>query len=126
MQMRLRLQAERQPDRPDHRQEEQMEENRIVIDAEHVTVRFNMANQYVNNLKEYIIRLAKRQLMFQEFLALKDVDCRWGRGVLGHYRQERRGEIHAAETGMRDFKTLPGERAGAGKRGATDRAGSRV
>ena len=52
MQMRLRLQAERQPDRPDHRQEEQMEENRIVIDAEHVTVRFNMANQSVNNLKE--------------------------------------------------------------------------
>ena len=39
----------------------------------HVTVRFNMANQSVNNLKEYIIRLAKRQLMFQEFLALKDV-----------------------------------------------------
>ena len=31
--------------------------------------------------------------MFQEFLALKDVDCRWGRGVLGHYRQKRRGQV---------------------------------
>ena len=31
--------------------------------------------------------------MFQEFLALKDVDCRWGRGVLGHYRQKRCGQV---------------------------------
>ena len=53
-----------------------MEENRTVIDAEHVTVRFNMAGQSVNNLKEYVIRLAKRELMFQEFLALKDVSLK--------------------------------------------------
>jgi lipopolysaccharide transport system ATP-binding protein len=38
-----------------------------------VTVRFNLATQKIDNLKEYFIKLVKRQLMFQEFLALKDV-----------------------------------------------------
>lgn len=50
--------------------------NSVVIDVEHVTVRFNMASQSVNNLKEYVIKLAKRELMFQEFLALKDLDLK--------------------------------------------------
>lgn len=49
-----------------------MEES-IRIDVSHVTVRFNKANLKVDNLKEYLIRLVKRQLMFQEFLAVKDV-----------------------------------------------------
>lgn len=48
----------------------------IVIDVDHVTVRFNMASQSVNNLKEYIIKLVKRELMFQEFLALKDLNLK--------------------------------------------------
>ena len=50
-----------------------MEEKKVIIDVDHVTVRFNLANQKVDNLKEYFIKLIKRQLMFQEFLALKDV-----------------------------------------------------
>lgn len=45
----------------------------VVIDVQDVTVRFNLANQKVDNLKEYIIKLIKKELMFQEFLALKDV-----------------------------------------------------
>ena len=53
-----------------------MADENIVIDVDHVTVRFNMASQSVNNLKEYIIKLAKRELMFQEFLALKDLDLK--------------------------------------------------
>ena len=48
----------------------------IVIDVNHVTVRFNMSSQSVNNLKEYIIKLVKRELMFQEFLALKDLNLK--------------------------------------------------
>ena len=50
-----------------------MENKRVMIDVDHVTVRFNLANQKVDNLKEYFVKLAKRELMFQEFLALKDV-----------------------------------------------------
>ena len=46
---------------------------KIAIDVENVTIRFNLANQKVDNLKEYFIKLVKKELMFQEFLALKDV-----------------------------------------------------
>ena len=47
-----------------------MEEN-YIIDLENVTVRFNMATEKIDNLKEYFVKLVKRQLMFEEFLALK-------------------------------------------------------
>lgn len=45
-----------------------------VIEVKNATVQFNMANQAVNSLKEYLIRLVRGDLMFQEFLALQDVD----------------------------------------------------
>lgn len=52
----------------------------IVIDINHVTVRFNLANQKVDNLKEYFIKLLKRELMFQEFLAIDNVSFQVRRG----------------------------------------------
>ena len=39
----------------------------------HVTIRFNLASEKIDNLKEYFIKLVTRKLMFQEFLAVKDV-----------------------------------------------------
>ena len=50
-----------------------MEEKKVMIDVDHVTIRFNMASQKIDNLKEYFVKLLKRELMFQEFLAVKDV-----------------------------------------------------
>ncbi len=50
-----------------------MNEKGIMIDVDHVTIRFNLANQKVDNLKEYFVKLVKRELLFQEFLAVKDV-----------------------------------------------------
>lgn len=50
-----------------------MEDKKIMIDVDHVTIRFNLANQKVDNLKEYLVKLIKKELMFQEFLAVKDV-----------------------------------------------------
>ena len=50
-----------------------MDEKKVMIDVDHVTIRFNLANQKVDNLKEYFVKLLKRELMFQEFLAVKDV-----------------------------------------------------
>ena len=44
-----------------------------IISIEDVTVRFNRSSQQINNIKEYMIKLIKRELMFQEFLALQDV-----------------------------------------------------
>ena len=42
--------------------------------AEHVTIRFNIASERIDNLKEYFVKLIKRELMFQEFMALKDIN----------------------------------------------------
>ena len=42
------------------------------IEIDHVTIRFNMASEKVDNLKEYIIKLIKKELIFQEFLAVKE------------------------------------------------------
>lgn len=50
-----------------------MENKRVMIDVDHVTVRFNLANQKVDNLKEYFVKMIKKELMFQEFLALQDI-----------------------------------------------------
>ena len=50
-----------------------MAQKRIMVDVNHVTIRFNLASQRVDNLKEYVIKMMKKELMFQEFLAVKDV-----------------------------------------------------
>jgi len=44
-----------------------------IICVDHATVRFNLATEKIDNIKEYFIKLVKRQLMFQEFFALKDI-----------------------------------------------------
>lgn len=54
--------------------------NEIVIDIKDATVRFNMASERIDNLKEYFIKLVKKQLLFQEFLALKNVSFTVHRG----------------------------------------------
>lgn len=50
-----------------------MEEKKVMIDVDHVTIRFNLSSQKIDNLKEYFVKLVKRELLFQEFLAVKDV-----------------------------------------------------
>lgn len=56
------------------------EKNNYVIEVNHATVRFNMASEKIDNLKEYFVKLVHRQLMFQEFLALKDIDFKVKKG----------------------------------------------
>ena len=46
-----------------------MEEN-IVISDKDVTIRFNKSAEKIDSLREYIVKLVKRQLFFQEFLAI--------------------------------------------------------
>lgn len=50
-----------------------MEDKRVMIDVDYVTIRFNLANQKVDNLKEYFVKMIKKELMFQEFLAVQDI-----------------------------------------------------
>ena len=44
-----------------------------VIVCDKLGVRFNMTEQKVDNLKEYLIRLVKKQLRYREFWALRDI-----------------------------------------------------
>lgn len=44
-----------------------------VIKIENVGMRFNLSQEKIDNIKEYFIKMVKRELMFQEFWALKDV-----------------------------------------------------
>lgn len=57
-----------------------MAEKKVVIDVDHVTIRFNLSSQKVDNLKEYLVKLVKHELMFQEFLAVKDVSFKVRKG----------------------------------------------
>ena len=45
----------------------------IKISVNDVWIRFNLASERVDNIKEYVIKILKRQLMFQEFMALKGI-----------------------------------------------------
>lgn len=44
-----------------------------MIKVQDVSMRFNIGKEKINNLKEYFIKLIKRQLHFEEFWALKNV-----------------------------------------------------
>lgn len=49
------------------------DERDVAISLEHVSMVFNMASERIQNLKEYFIKIAKRELMFKEFVAVNDV-----------------------------------------------------
>ncbi len=55
-------------------------ENEVVIDVRDVTIRFNMASEKIDNLKEYFVKLVKRELLFQEFLAVKNASFQIRKG----------------------------------------------
>lgn len=57
-----------------------MSKKKVMIDVDHVTIRFNLSSQKVDNLKEYLVKLMKHELMFQEFLAVKDVSFQVKKG----------------------------------------------
>lgn len=47
--------------------------SKIAVDVNHVTMRYNISSQKVDNLKEYFIKFVKKEIMYNEFLALNDV-----------------------------------------------------
>lgn len=60
-----------------------MQDN-IAIKVENVSMRFNMPRERVDNLKEFFIKLVKKQLHYEEFYALRDVSLEIKKGeVIG-------------------------------------------
>ena len=51
-----------------------------MIRLDNVSMMFNMSSDRIDNIKEYVIKLLKRQLMFQEFWALKNVSFELEKG----------------------------------------------
>lgn len=51
-----------------------------VLRVENIGIRFRMANQKVDNLKDYMVKLAKHELKYHEFWALKDITFQVNRG----------------------------------------------
>lgn len=51
-----------------------MEKNKSIISVKDVTMVFNLATEKVDSLKEYIIKVLKKQLMTQKFRALDKVN----------------------------------------------------
>lgn len=52
---------------------ELMSKQEPIIRVQDMSVRFNLATERTDTIKEYILKLIKRQLMFQEFYALKHI-----------------------------------------------------
>jgi lipopolysaccharide transport system ATP-binding protein len=51
-----------------------------IICVNNASVRFNIASERIDSIKEYFIKLMKRQLMFQEFFALKNINLHVKKG----------------------------------------------
>ncbi|MGN2337054.1 ABC transporter ATP-binding protein [Clostridium cagae] len=54
--------------------------NENAVEINNVSMMFNKSSERIDNIKEYIVKIAKRKLMFEEFWALKDVSFNIKRG----------------------------------------------
>lgn len=53
---------------------------KTVLEIDHVSMKFNLSKEKVDNLKEYVIKLIKHQISYNEFWALKDVSFKVKKG----------------------------------------------
>lgn len=57
-----------------------MQDLQTIISVEDVSMVFNLATEKVDSLKEYVLKLVKRQLLMQEFYALSHINLTVKRG----------------------------------------------
>ena len=51
-----------------------MSEEKCMVSVKDVSMVFNLATEKVDSLKEYVLKLLKRELMVQKFYALRDIN----------------------------------------------------
>lgn len=54
----------------------------LMVDVQHVTMRFNLPSEKIDSIKEYVIKIFKHTLHFQPFNALNDVSFQVNKGEL--------------------------------------------
>ena len=52
----------------------------IALELKNVSMKFNLSSEKVDSLKEYVIKLLKRELMYDEFWALRDISFQLNKG----------------------------------------------
>ena len=57
-----------------------MGKGKPAIKVDHVSMKFNLSSEKVEDVKEYTIKMLKKELMFQEFWALRDVSFQVKKG----------------------------------------------
>ncbi|MCI8892466.1 MAG: ABC transporter ATP-binding protein [Eubacterium sp.] len=66
------------------KQAKKQTQKRVIIEADHVSVQFSMANDRVNTLKEFVIQTVTKKIRYTQFWALRDVTFEIRKGdVLG-------------------------------------------
>ena len=68
-----------------------------VLKVEHVGMKFNLSQEKVDDLKDYVIKLLKHQISYNEFWALKDINFT--------LRHRRNGDI-ISPLGLKGSQTL--------------------
>lgn len=53
---------------------------KVVLDIENVSMKFNLSKEKTDNLKEYMIKLIKKELKYNEFWALKNISFQLEQG----------------------------------------------
>lgn len=56
--------------------------NQTAVEVKNVDIKFNMSKEKVNGIKEYFVKLMKKELLFEEFWALKGVSLEIKRGEI--------------------------------------------
>jgi ABC-2 type transport system ATP-binding protein len=57
-----------------------LQPNDYAIVAEQISMSFNMASEQLHSLKEYFIKIARRELFFKEFVALENISLKIRKG----------------------------------------------
>ena len=53
--------------------DEEHDDREVAVKVEHVTMRFTLSREKVDNLKEFAIKFLKHQLVYNNFVALNDI-----------------------------------------------------
>jgi ABC-2 type transport system ATP-binding protein len=51
-----------------------------MVEVDNVSMMFNLHSERIDNIKEYIIRLLKKELFFKEFWALRNISFQIDKG----------------------------------------------